>query len=157
MSHYNGVYVAQEVSQSVSAAGTLVELQVPSNVQIEVLRAWVGAAEGTDPVDEIQEVEIYINDAAATGGTGLTEQAVRGSDDAASAVTALGGPTIGATPVSVLADGFHTQNGWLYLPVPEERIRIAGGSTNDNVGIQFQTAPDAAITVSYGIVWGELG
>ncbi len=154
---YNGVYVATERSQSVSTAGTLIELQVPANVQIVLFHAWVGAAEGTDPVDEVQEIEIYVNDGPATSGTGLTEQVIRGSDDAASAVTALGGPTIAATPITIYPDGFHLQNGWRYSPIPKEMIRIAGGTTNDNIGIQFHVAPDAAIVVSYGMIWGEIG
>lgn len=155
--NYNGIYSATSDTDAFSAAGSVIELQVGANVAIEIIRAWVGAAEGTDPVAEVQEISIYVNDAAATGGTGLTEQELRGSTDATSAVVALAAPTIGATPVDLYFDAFHVQNGWLYLPVPEERIRIMGGTTNDNVGLRFPVAPDASTTFSYGMIWGEIG
>jgi len=154
---YNGIYSATSDSDAFSAAGSIIELQVPANVQIEILRAWVGPAEGADPVAEVQEISLYVNDAVATGGTGLTEQELRGSLDATSSVVALAAPTIGATPVDLMFDAFHVQNGWLYLPVPEERVRIAGGTTNDNVGLRFPVAPDASMTFSYGMIWAELG
>lgn len=153
---YNGIFVAQEKSQAITTADVLVELQVPAGTQIEIIRMWCGAAEGTDPVDEVQEIEIYGNDGVATGGTALTEQGLQGVDDT-SGVTALGGPTIAATETSLYRDAFHLQNGWLYLPVPEERIRVVGGATIDNVGFRFPVAPDASTTVSYGVIWGENG
>jgi len=157
MSYYNAIYSATSDSDAFAAAGSIIEVQVPANVQIEVLRAWVGPAEGTDPVNEVQEIALYVNDGVATAGTALTEQELRGSTDATSLCAALAAPTIAATPVDLIFDAFHVQNGWLYLPVPEERIRIAGGTTNDNVGLRFPVAPDASMTVSYGIIWGEMG
>ena len=153
---YNGIFAAFEVSQAVSAAGPLIELQVPANTIIEIIRVWIGAAEGATPVDETQDVQIYGNDAVATGGVALTEQALQGVDDT-TGVVALGGPTIGATETVLYPDGFHFQNGWLYLPVPEERIRVVGAATIDNVGVQFISAPQATSTISYGIIWGEMG
>ena len=154
---YNAVYSATSDSDAFSAAGTIIELQVPAATVLELIRAWVGPAEGTDPVSEVQEISIYLNDGPATAGTALTEQEIRGSTDAASAVAALAAPTIAATPVDVYFDAFHVQNGWLYLPVPEERILIVGGTTNDNVGLRFPVAPDASTTFSYGMIWGEIG
>ena len=154
---YNGVYAASETSQAITGADVLIEVQVPADSQIEIFRMWVGAAEGADPVAEVQEIDVYQNDAVATGGTGLQERILRGSDDSSTAAVTLGGPTKGATPFSLIPDGFHLQNGWLYLPTPEERIRVSGGGGEDNVGFRFPTAPDASITISYGVIWGELG
>jgi len=152
---YNAIFSAFELDQAVTTGDILVELQVPAGTTIEILRAWCSAA--TNLVDDVQEIEIYGNDAVATGGTALTEQAIQGQDDAASGVTALGGPTVGATPTTLYPDAFHLQNGWLYLPVPEERIRVVGAATIDNVGVRFHVAPGASVTVSYGITWGEIG
>ena len=154
---YNGVYVASEADASISTTGTLMELQVPANVMIEVIRVWVGPSEGATPVEEIQEIELYLNNALATGGTGMTEQEIRGTTDATSGVTALGAqPAIGTSPTVILRDGYHAFNGWLYLPVPDERIRILGAAASC-VGIQFPVAPDAAMNITYGMVWGEVG
>lgn len=154
---YNAIYSATSDSDAFTAAGSLIELQVPAATYIEVIRAWVGSAEGADPIAEVQELSIYVNDGVATAGTGLTEQELQGSVDAASAVVALAAPTIAATPVDLYFDAFHLHTGWVYLPVPEERIGIMGGTTNDNIGLRFPVAPDASITVSYGMIWGEIG
>lgn len=151
----NGLYVVSESSQAISTADVLIELQVPSAVLIEIWRMWVGAAENDTLVDAVQEIDIYANDAAGTSGTSLTGVEIQTEVDAATLVTAVGGPTIGATPTVLYPDGFHVQNGWLYLPVPEERIRIRGGGSVDNVGFRFPTAPGSSITVSYGIIYAE--
>jgi hypothetical protein len=156
MIRYNGVFTAIRESFTASGAGVFIELQVPAGKQIEILRAWVGAAEGADPIADVQEIYIYGNDAAATGGTGMTEQPIRGGDDATT-VTALAGPAQGATPTTLYRSAWHLYNEWLYLPVPEERIRVVGGGTIDNVGLGVPVAPDASITVTAGITWGELG
>lgn len=157
MIRYNGVYSAVASSIAATGAGPLIELQVPTNVQVDILRIWVGAAEGTDPVAEVQEVYIYGNDAPTTGGSAMTEQIIRGSTDAASGVVAVQGGSQGATPTTLYRDGYHVQNGWLYLPVPDERIRTVGGSSIDNVGLGLPVAPDQSMTISCGIIWGEIG
>ncbi len=154
---YNGIYTAQVASTAIAAGFVLIELQVPANVQIEIIRFWMGAAEGDNPVDEIQEIEIYGNDAAATGGAGMTEQVIQGAADQASAITALTGPAQGATETRLYRDAYHTQNGWLYSPLEDERIRVVGGTVIDNVGVSFPVSPDQSMTVSFGITWGELG
>ena len=154
MIRYNGVYSAFELNQAITTADVLIELQVPAATQIEILRMWCSPADNL--IDDVQEIEIYGNDGVATGGTALTEQEIQGQDDAASGVTALGGPTIAATATTLYPDSFHLQNGWLYLPVPEERIRVAGAGTIDNVGFRFHVAPGASVTVSYGVTWGEI-
>jgi hypothetical protein len=155
---YNAVYSATDPSRSYSADEiVLMELQVPTATVIELIRAWVGAAEGADPVAEVQEIVLYVNDGPATGGTALNENELQGSVDAAAATVAVANATVAATPVDLYYDAFDLRNGWLYLPLPEERIIIVGGTTNDNVGIRLPVAPDAAIVLSCGMIWGEIG
>ena len=141
-----------------TAAQSILEVQVPSTSLVVVLRAWLGADIGASPVDEVVNIALYGNDAAATGGTGMTEQALTptGAGDASNC-TALVEPTIGATPLDLIVDSFHLQNGWLYLPVPDERPVLFGGSANpgDNIGIRLVTAAAAAWVGSGGIVWME--
>ncbi len=154
---YNGIFSVIGEAIVASGAGPLIELQVPSGTQIEIIRMWIGAAEGDVPVDEIQEVYIYGNDAPTTGGAALIEQEIRGAADATALTVAIQGGSQGATPVTLYRDGFHTQIGWLYLPVDDERIRVVGGSAIDNIGLGFPVAPDTTLTISGGITWGELG
>ena len=150
---YNGIYVSAEKNQAITGADVLIELQVPAGTQIEIIRMWCSAADNL--IDDVQEIEIYHNDTAGSGGIGLSEFSLQGTADASTTVTALGGPTIGTSPLVFYPDSFHLQNGWLYLPVPEERIRVVGAGNPDNVGFRFHVAPGASVTVSYGVVWGE--
>jgi len=142
-----------------TAAQSIIELQVPDNTVIVLLRAWLGADIGATPNDEVIDIALYGNDAAATAGSALTEQPLTPAAAAdASNVTSLGEPTIGATPLNLYNDSFHVQNGWLYLPVPEERPTFIGGNADpgDNVGIRLVTASAAAWIGSGGMTWLEL-
>lgn len=52
----------------------------------------------------------------------------------------------------MLEEGFNVLNGWLYLPVPEERIHVMPG---EGLGLTFATAPTAEVW-SGGIYFREL-
>ena len=132
----------------------LVELTCPANVTIDVIRVEIGAAEGATPIDETQPVALWKGTAAGSGGGAATERLIRGSG------TILG--TV-ATNVTTIGTGnefyhtsYHTQNGWLYLPVPEERPQLVSGS-DDIFAVVFNVAPQVSITTSCTIVWGEVG
>ncbi len=142
-----------------TAAQSIMELQVPDNSVIELLRAWIGADIGATPADEVFNVALYSNDAAATGGTGMTEQPwgpVAAIDP--SNVTALLEPTIGATPFDLYIKPYHIQNEWEWPPIPEEFSDFIGGNADpgDNVGIRLVTASTATPGVSGGMIWKEL-
>ncbi len=132
----------------------LVELLCPANVTIEVIRVEIGPAEEATPIDEIQPVALWKGTAVGSGGGAATERLITGSG------TILG---VVATNVTTIGTGnefyhsaYHTQNGWLYLPVPEERPQLVSGS-DDVFAVVFPTAPQVSITTSCTIVWGEIG
>ncbi len=154
--NYDRVVSASMESQAVSTADDpIIELQVPANAHAEVIRVEIGAAEGATPVDEVQEFALYVATGIGTGGTGLTENILRGEGTVS--ITAVRNLTAaGAGVAEVYHTGFHWQNGWLYLPVPEERILLKAGA-NDHFGLIFPTLPDAATTFSATVVWGEVG
>ena len=153
---YNGVYSATRGSAAtVTTAAVLMELQVPAGTQIELIRAWVSPAETL--TDDIQQIQLYLNDAAATGGASWTEQEIQGVADGVSGVVALSEGTVGASVLPVIMDSFHLQQGWLYLPMDDERIRVSGGSAVDNVGMRFPVAPASSIDITFGMLWGEIG
>jgi hypothetical protein len=149
----NGLYVASFGSVAFTTGIGIIELQAAANSQIEIWRAWVGPAEGTVPVDEVQEIGWY---RGATGGTGtgLPEQEIQGTGDAVATAVSLRNVTIGASPENMWFDAYHTQVGYLYHPIPEERLKIGSGGM-DNIGMWFPVAPDASMTISAGIVWAE--
>jgi hypothetical protein len=101
----------------------------------------------------VQELAFYVNDASGTG-TAITEKVLKGSGSAAG--VAISNVTEGATPTEFWGTGFHWSTGYLYLPVPEERIQVIGGSAEDNFGFHFPVTPDASTTFSATIVWGEI-
>lgn len=142
-----------------TAAQSIMEVQVPDNSVIEVLEAWVGADIGGSPADEVFDFALYGNDAVATGGTGMTEQAMGpvGVIDPSNCIALLE-PTIGATPFDLFGDSEHIQNRWVWSPIPEVFIPFIGGNAQpgDNVGIRLKTASTATPAVSGGMIWKEL-
>ena len=160
--NYNGVYTVVDVAAGIGAGYLFAELQVPAGTQIEIIRMWFSPAyaitgDWVNTPDDVQEIEIYGNDTAATGGAGMTELEIQGQADAASAVTALTGAAQGSTPTRMYRDTHHLASPWQYKPDEDERIRVVGGSVIDNVGLSWPTAPFAATSVSFGVTWGELG
>ncbi len=132
----------------------LVELLCPASTVIEIIRVEIGPAEEAAPIDEIQPVALWKGTAVGSGGGTPTERLIRGSG------TILG---VGATNVTTIGTGaefyhsaYHTQNGWLYHPVPEERPQLVPGS-DDVFAVVFPVAPQVSITTSCTIVWGEIG
>lgn len=148
---YTGVYSITDELTALTTADTLLELTAASDTSVDLIRAWVGPRGAV--LDQVQEINIFINDAAGTGSA-QTPQALH-PGYAAFGGTARDTITVeGTTPTDVVLDGFHFQNGWVWLPTPEERIRVAGG---DILGIRLPTAPDAAMTIACGMIFGELG
>lgn len=141
-----------------TTAQSIMECQLTTGEAAILLRAWISPAIGT-PVDEVIAISVYGNDAAATGGTAMTEQPLTpAAGISTSRVGALLEPTIGATPLLLYSDAFHLQNGWLYLPVPEERPVFFGGNSDpgDNFGLELAVASTATPAVSGGMIWEEL-
>jgi len=145
------VYVARMDAISVAAAKTLIDLTAPSTAVLEILRAWI--SQDTSETSTQEVAEIGRKTAAGAGGAAFTPVKFA-VGDSASGVTASIGPTGEGSGYSVLIrEGFNLVNGWLYLPVPEERIQVPPSGI-----ISLKLAQvTATITVSAGIVWKEVG
>ncbi len=154
------LYVATFANATIgTAAQSVMEVQVPDNTVIEVIEAWVGADIGGTPLDEVFDFALYGNDAPATAGSGMTEQALTAAAVVdPSNCTALLEPTIAATPFDLYGDSEHIQNRWAWSPIPEVFLPFIGGSAEpgDNVGIRLRTASTGTPAVSGGIMWEEL-
>ena len=154
------IYVAAFENVTIgTAAQSIMEVQVPDNTIIKVLRAWLSPAITATPLDEVIAISLYGNDVAATGGTPMTEQPLTPAAAAdPSNCVALLEPTIGASPVILYPDSYHLQNSWLYPPIPEEMEVFIGGNADpgDNVGIELAVASTATPSVSGGIRWLEI-
>ncbi len=153
------IFVAGFVNVSIgTAAQSIMEVHVPDNTIIEILRAWLSPAIGT-PVDEVLAINLYGNDASATSGTTPAIQPITPAAlaDPSNCTFRLEG-TIGASPAVLYPDGYHMQNGWLYTPIPDEMEVFIGGNADpgDNVGIELAVASTATPSVSGGIRWVEI-
>jgi len=136
-----------------STAITVIQVAVPATTLIEITRAWATQSSGT--TSAANRIQIVRKTGAATvtsatptplgtnygaslcvGGTSLT------------GITATGEGTDG----NVLVDeGFNVLNGWLYVPVLEERIIVR---PSEIIGLKFPAAP-TNLTWNCGISWLE--
>ena len=154
------VYVATFSATVIgTAAQSIMEVQVPDNTIIEVLRAWLSPGITATPVDEVINIALYGNDGVATSGSAMTEQPLTPAAAAdASNCVALLEPTIAASPLDLHVEAYHLQNSWPEQPIPEEMSVFIGGNADpgDNVGIRLVTASTATPTLSGGIKWKEI-
>ena len=148
------VYVIND-SRAVSTAITILQIKAGAATSLEIVRAWVTQESST--VSAQTAIQLNRKSAAATV-TSLTPLIVEPNTGAAAAVggTAATGRTATAEGTDtdvIVREGFNVLNGWLYLPVPEERIVVTGGGI---LGLKFPIAP-ANITYDYGIIFREIG
>ena len=148
---FTGVYVIRDTLAAIAAADTLLEVTAATDASVALISAGIGPRGAV--LDQLQEINIFINDAAGTGTTQvpvpLHEGYVAFGGTARDIITVEG-----TTPTDLIEDGFHFQNGWKYAPIPEEFIVIQPSSI---VGIRLPVAPDAAMSIACWMVFGEIG
>lgn len=148
---FTGVYVIRDTLTALTTADTLLEVTASSDAAVALISAGIGPRGAA--LDQIQEVNVFINDAAGTGTSQTPVPLHEGY--AAFGGTARDVITVeGTTPTDLIEDGFHHQNGWRYAPIPEEFIVIQPSSI---VGIRFPIAPDASMGIGFWMVFGEIG
>jgi hypothetical protein len=138
---------------------TQLQIQAAAAIPIVIIRAWV--SQSTSTTSGVGRVEIVRKTAAATVTAAVIATDIRpfDPDDAASQVqvstTATGYTATGeGTDGDVLyQDNFNILNGWLWLPVPEERIWVKGGGI---IALKYPASPPAA-TYDCGIIFAEVG
>jgi len=129
---------------------TTIEATSAAAKVLAVIRSWLSQQGSTTSAQ--QAVEIARKSAA---GTNVTSPNIKNMD---ASDTAFGGTARGmCTTEGTLTDddypdSFNWLNGWLYLPVPEERF-VVGGS-----GIICQRMPAAppSLTINAGLIVGEI-
>ncbi len=150
---YSGIYVAR-AAITVSTAITIMQIKAGSSRALDLIRASVSQRGSTTSVQE--SLQILRKTAAATV-TALTPVLLRGAGaaDAAGGVAATGHTaTAEGTDGDILyQEGFNVLNGFLYLPVPEERPRVPAGGF---IALKFPDAP-ASQAWKIAMVFGELG
>jgi hypothetical protein len=138
----SGVYNLIRTSTTTSTAITIQQVTAPAGSLAEFTRAWVN--QSTVTTSSQTRIQLLRKSTAATvtsqtpGLLGVNMQASKCVGGiGASGITA----TVEGTDSTVyIEEGFNIVNGWLYLPVPEERV----GIINTTVGLKFPTAPTSA-------------
>lgn len=136
-----------------AAATTLIEASAGTQKLGIITRSWLSQHSNTTSAQ--QGIQIARQ---STNGTNVTSPVLTPADISDSAVTmaARGLCTTQGTLGAVLyPDAFNWQNGWLYLPVPEERITLSGATTT-STGLRTTTTPPA-LTVNTGFGLLEIG
>jgi hypothetical protein len=147
---FTGVYTVHD-ALTIAAADTLLEVTAATNSGCAIISAGIGPRGAL--LDQIQEINVFINNAAGTGTSQTPEPQHEGY--AAFGGTARDTITVeGTTPTDIIEDGFHFQNGWRYAPIPEEFIVVQGGSI---FGIRYPVAPDASMDIACWLTFGEIG
>lgn len=145
-------YTANLAGQALTAAPTaIVEVTAHTNRSLIVTRASLSQQGNTTSAQ--QGVQMARQSTAGTNVTSPTLQP-NDSDDAAAGLTARGLCTVLGTLGNVLyPDSFNWQNGWLYLPVPEERIAVPGAGI---LALRTTTTPPAQ-TINATLAVLEIG
>lgn len=150
------VYSVRMDRVSVTGAITLVQLLAGSASILRVIKAWVGQSNQTSSA--MQTIQILRKSAAATV-TSFTPLLIDPGDSASNMVSSTSGTGTNASAEGtdgnvLVTDAFNVLNGWLYVPVPEERIIVPPSGI---LALKFPVAPGSAMTVSAGFLVGEEG
>lgn len=130
---------------------TLIEFTAQAAKTNILLRCWLSQRGSTTSAQ--QDIQITRKSAV---GTNVTSPVANPVDvgDSAFAGTVRGMCTAeGTLTTNMYSDSFNWVNGWIYLPVPEERIAIVGAGI---LGLRLPTAPPS-LTINAGMTVMELG
>lgn len=152
MAASSGVFSVHGDAQAVSTAITVLELTAPSSGMLEILRAWVVQSSST--TSAMARIQILRKSATITGTASPPSPVPHQIGQAASGITVKWKATAeGTDGVIPIDDAFNVLNGWLYLPVPEERIWVPPSGI---LALKFPAAPPSA-NWTFGMSFRELG
>lgn len=146
-----GMYTVHGDAQTVSTAITILEVAAPATAILKIYRAWVEQSSVT--TSTATRIRLLRKTGTITGtATPPTPTAVDAS--AASGVTVKWIATVEGTDGNVLIEeAFNYLNGWVWLPVPEERIIVPPSGI---IALKFPAAPTSAAW-TFGFDYEEIG
>jgi len=131
-----------------TTAITLLEITAVASKPFVVLRAWLSQI--TEETSKQIGVKILRKTATVTG-TACTAVLHNTNDAAAGATGKYSASAEGTDGAIIIADGFNALNGWLYFPVPEERIVV---QDDEIIALKLTEAPTAG-TFEWGMTIEE--
>jgi hypothetical protein len=114
-------YSLNLVNQALTAAATgVIGIQPVANKPIIIVRSALSQSANTTSTQ--QGIEWIRRSTTSTNVTSPNKNPMDAGDAAIGAAVVGLSTTLGTAGAVMYADSFNWQNGWLYLPVPEERI-----------------------------------
>jgi hypothetical protein len=144
----SGTYTVHADAQTISTAITILELTAPATGMLEIVRAWCQQSSTTTS----NQVRIQLLRKSGTiTGTATPPSAVphQVGQQAWDGTVKWKATAEGTDGVIPLEENFNILNGWLYLPVPDERVWVPPSGI---IALKFPAAPPSA-SWSYGITF----
>lgn len=154
---HGAVYVCAFSATAVTAAQDVFELNVASTCKEARLRE-VRIAQYSDAGDSAAEMlSVIIQKGYTTSGSGGSEGTVNPMDArsaAAASTVEINNTTVAAdgTAITLCADAFNVQAGWLYQPGPSDRPRLVA---SDRLVVRI-TAPADSLTMNGTLIFEEI-
>lgn len=144
------IYVAHLDNVSVSAAITLVQVNAPSTAILKIHEAWVNFNSVVSAAIRVQLLRV------TTAGTGssFTPIQLRGRTLAAGASASNNHSAEGTAGDILRQEIANYLTGFRYLPTPEAAIVVP---PSGRIALKLPTAPGAAVNITAGIIWEEIG
>lgn len=133
------------------------QLLAAAAVPFELISVRIGQdSDAADAQAEMLRVSIARTDFTinGSGGSVPTPRPHSFASPAASIVAEANNTTVSTVQTVIIEDVFNVQAGWLYMPVPEERIYCPGGVTSGII-INMPEAPADSLDMSGTITWEE--
>jgi len=151
MSRY---YTIKHDAISVTGAITIIQLKAGTGVVCRIVRLEISQSLSTTSAQVRTQI---VRKSAAATVTSYTPLLMDGGDNAAKSVGGTAATGITASAEGTNTDILHSAtwnalSGYLYLPVPEERIVIPAAGI---IGVLFPAAPTLTITAE--LVFEEIG
>jgi hypothetical protein len=145
-----GVYTVLEAGTAYTASRTVLQINAAATKALVLLRAWVSQLESETATAE--EIQLLRTTTAGTG-TSVTPAPLSGAQ-AATSTASRNHTAEGTAGTELFREGWEVRNGWLYHPVPEERIIVP---PSGRLALRLPSAPEASLTIIAGMTFAELG
>lgn len=148
-------YIAEINATAFTAARTLVQVKAGASCALEIIA--VGISQVTKSTSELWRVSVLRKTAAATV-TSFTPLKMESTLPASLAVGGTSATGYNATAEGTDGDILHEDHfnllngGWLWLPVPDERIWVPPSGI---IAVKNFTTPAASTTLTAYIKWKE--
>jgi hypothetical protein len=151
---YRGIYVVRAEITNPGAV-TLLQIKAGATNPLEIIRASISQTGTTTSAQMCAQI---VRKSGAATVTSFTPLLLRTNDVAAAAVggtsaTGYNASGEGTDTDILLSEGWNVLNGWLYLPVPEERIYVPAAGI---IGLKMLIAGGNYLYKAT-MVFGELG